>query len=251
MSKPTHSRRPLLALTLVLLVSASVWWWLARPASGPDALPASPHALSVEQPAAEIGSLSALESSRAKEESPALPAAAQETRAGQPVPAPKSQELLDVRGRLLDARGNGLGAFGIAIAPHSQEPPQEKLTAATTTGSDGRFLLRQVPVASGLVIADPRWVTVRSAYVSKQAAAVELIVIAAPAVELAGTVADASGSGVAGVELTVAPKSGFWVTYAHPLDVTVERKYLTTSDGAGRFRFQRAPSFDGSVLSAQ
>lgn len=138
-----------------------------------------------------------------------------------------------VRGRVVDAAGQALGGLLVGVQG-------EDTGLATHSAPDGRFELRPSALPCWILALDPSWVTVTPALVDAAPLSDEVVVVAAPAIELAGRVVDRAGRGLFGARLTARRRT----TTPH-----AEAPVWTVASGTeGRFRFERLPRLAGLEL---
>lgn len=225
------------ALTLLLSLCLGAWWlW-------PRALPALAEgdgaartSLQQHGPAGGGGARTRTVPARAARE-PRVPARDSAPEGSATVP-----HTWVVRARVLDAEARPLA--GVALRT-SEEP-----AVLATSGSDGRCTFEHAKARIALMAADPRLATVRAG-ASHQVDAQELILVVAPAGELAGVVLDEHGLPLAGARVRLDLPRGFDTRFADALEGSLRAEETAHVTGvAGDFLLPAAPLVDGARLSA-
>lgn len=174
-----------------------------------------------------------------------LPLPAEEPRAAAPVerrPEPAAPEAAappapaPLVGAVVDARGVPLAGVEVGLRAG---------TATARTDSAGRF---ELAGASSVLLhlVDPRLALL--CIVPAEGREDGALLVAAPAVALAGTVVDTSGAGVARARLQVVLPAGALRDFPLPLDAAVDVTASGRSDDEGRFALERAPALPGARL---
>lgn len=226
-------------IALVVLLSSCLGAWWLWPRTTPASAALEPDARAV----AELHESAGAGGGGA----PALPArAARETRAPSERPAstlPTAQApAWNVRARVLDAEARPLA--GIPL--RTSEAP----TVVATSGSDGRCSFRHDTQRVSLVAADPRLVTIRvgAAHRVEQQ---ELVLVVAPAGELAGVVLDETGLPLAGARVRLDLPRGFDTRFDQVLEGSMRLEPSERVTGsAGDFLLAGVPLVAGARLSA-
>jgi len=160
---------------------------------------------------------------------------------------PEPAATFDYAGRVLDARGRPLA--GVGLAPTSRyvrsipSAGLERPPVATSTAADGTFQL-STDLERGEVVTGPGWVPV--AVRPFHGGSGETLLVAAPAVELAGAVVDPDGAPLEAVTVRVV---GIGLRdFVGVLDGLQSVEWLESStDAAGRFRHRDLPAGTGRL----
>lgn len=157
-----------------------------------------------------------------------------------------------LRGRVLDATGQGLAGVPLVRSGGGWLGLQVRAELAVS-GPGGYFEAEVTLGREELQLhcaRDSRFMTLRAARLTQQNAAREQLIVAAPAIELGGTVAEAGGKPLAGAsvrfDVPIAAFAGFPV----PLDGTVQAPVETMTGTDGRFVHLRVPAVVGAELVA-
>lgn len=232
-------QKPLKVLVLVLLVGGGVFGWYAWPRTGEG---------SAQKKADEPLARSELVASPLEPDAPRAPQREARTLAPLPLPTSAAPEpaptnaLRSIPGRAFQPDGRALA--GVRVGQRAAP------ARAVATDADGRFVLPTEMGAGSLVVLDAGWTTVF--YGTEEASeAAERILVAAPAVELAGVVVDELGAPIAGVELPLEPPEGFRARFPAVLDYSGRGYSIAISDEAGRFALADAPRIEGSTLASE
>lgn len=157
--------------------------------------------------------------------------------AGAPASAPAPWS---VRLRVLDAEGEPLP--GLAVRAEGGDE------VLGTSLAGGWCLFETRAAALELVAADPRWVTIQAGAAAR-GTALDPVLVAAPALELAGEVRDEEGRPLSGASVRFQLPEGFHARFSEVLDATRERRWRTQAEAQGRFRFERVPAVHGARLT--
>ncbi len=182
----------------------------------------------------------------------AEPAASGASASGAVEPAAIKQSVrtpLHVHGRVLDARGQGLA--GVPLVKTNGWPLPFQGAALAVSGPGGVFEL-ELDLAGREdarleCAADGRFLTLRGALVSREDARAALL-LAAPAIELAGGVAEAGARPLAGATLSFEVPMEVFIGFPVPLDRTVPVTITARSGEDGRFAGLRVPAVAGAEL---
>ncbi|MBM4060885.1 MAG: carboxypeptidase regulatory-like domain-containing protein [Planctomycetes bacterium] len=192
----TSTARP---LVLLGAVSSALLAWLLWPRADPPAAPTPPG----ENRAAAADAAAATAEPGRQAAKATVPAGSTERAAVagvEPDPAPPMR-----RGRVLDCRGLPLASVPIGLAPYDDADRHVRLpTTSPTVPSDarGEFAL-PAPTQPAAPATGPGWFTLRTTPCRPDAEA-DLLVVAAPAVPLAGHVGGSDGVGLPEVRVQVA-----------------------------------------------
>ncbi len=161
-----------------------------------------------------------------------------------------------VCGRVLD-RG-GVGQPGVRVVKvggfFGGTPGSGTGKEIAISGAGGSFEAELVLGENGDVLESGRdsgFATLRAARVTRENSAGEQLLVVAPAIQLAGTVAEASGSPLAGARLRFEVPLAALVGFPAVLDGTVETAFEAVTGEKGRFAFLRVPSSAGARLFVQ
>ena len=164
------------------------------------------------------------------------------------LPAPEPVAVaIELAGHVLDVHGDPLAGVGVAITSHTlrwiRPEGLERPAVATTTAGDGSFRLAADPEQPEPVTG-PGWVPV--ALSSARGGDAGVVIVAAPALVLAGLVTDAEGVPLAGVTIEVEPSP--LNEYDGVLDGLRRTEWLESrTDGAGRFQRRDLPAEMGRL----
>ncbi len=167
-----------------------------------------------------------------------------------PAPAPPTKAAPTVTGRVYDLRGNPLSGVRLSV---SDRPAEE----ITSSADGGRFEFPWPKVA----IADfdaARWVNIARAQRWTSALrtpfteehCTDLVIVAAPSIELAGVVEDETGGSVEGAKITLSVSSKELREFPMPLDRSAPLEFIIVSAAGGLFRIPQAPAVAGCTLRA-
>jgi RNA polymerase sigma-70 factor (ECF subfamily) len=225
-----------LSVAATALVAGALVWWSAGddPARGAQEEAPAPLARSTGDGGAGAAAPSA--AVRPAREGLARP----QTSAPTATPAPLG-ESWQVRLRVLDAEG--LPLAGLAV--RANDAPE--VLGTSTAG--GWCLFETRAEALRLVAADARWVTIHEG-TPVRASSYDPVLVAAPALELAGSVVDEAGRALAGASVQFRLPRGFRTRFSEVLEATVERSWRTLSDAEGRFHFEGVPAVREAQLNA-
>jgi hypothetical protein len=173
-------------------------------------------------------------------ETPAVARSVIEVAADDSSPDPSTLE--QVHGRVVDPAGAALPDLEIGVRSDDGEA-----SSTAKSGPDGGFsLAADLPCL--LVVVDPRWTTLRVGEVREDAPLEEALVVAAPAVVLAGVVVDRAERPLARARLWIRLDPAGLA--ALPLDpaLGVSGAWTAASSSDGKFAFDRAPGVEGARL---
>ena len=242
--------RRLIGVAVLLLLLGVVWWAWTSSASSPLQGPTMDRAATdSESPprgssATEVGGGAPSGSDRTRVESVPMPGPAAEAEA-----APEAPFVVD--GRVLDLTGAPLA--GVALSLRGAALP-----FAVESGTDGRFEFDAGPAAVNLLLAGQleleiapgqRWASALDTPFSRERHG-GLLVVAAPAIELGGTVEDEQGVAIEGASVSLRIESTDLRKFPAPLDRNAPRTLATRSGPRGAFSLQGVPAVQGSDLQA-
>ena len=164
--------------------------------------------------------------------------------AGAPAqPAPPEASPQTVLREALVLWADGTPAAGIEVAFEGSGGH-----ARLSSGADGRVVLRLTEGGSGrLRCADERCAALLEGVLRPEHPAQPVLVVA-PAVTLAGSVADTAGQAVEGAQLWLAPPDGYQRRFDRVLDGSSEVEFRCVSDAQGRFDLGSIPRLEGAEL---
>ncbi|MCE9594386.1 MAG: sigma-70 family RNA polymerase sigma factor [Planctomycetes bacterium] len=224
---------------LVLLVGVG-FWLNARGPTSRDGAP-STNSTNVATPRGVERELERESPTRAAERESVASRAQLAPNAATSVAATTSEPSFFVRGRVLD--GNGFALAGRTLSVRGDG------SVDVASASDGSFEF-ETRVASGeLAVADAAWVTVRRGAWSRDAARPS-VVIAAPAIDVSGSVVDVDGAPLAGARVRLGLPRDFAARFRDALDGSPDLAWSTESDADGTFALRAAPAIEGASLLA-
>lgn len=170
---------------------------------------------------------------------PRAPVASADSRPAASVPS-EARRAQRVKGRVLGADGAPLASLWIGWAGTHD--------GHVRSGASGTFEIESAADEGQLDVADEDWITVRSG-AWKSGTSLEPVVIAAHALDLAGTVQDESGRPLSGARVALAMPAGFGSRFDASLEGTTFHRWRTSTDASGRFSLPRSPAIDGASLN--
>jgi hypothetical protein len=224
-------------LAVLVALGAAVWFVV-----GSRSLPAAPVAAA---PAA----------SARPDAAPLAPAVALDEQSGErsAVAADESEPppppVASVRGRVVDPAGASLPQVGVAVALDEGEAP-----IRGTSDASGSFVLATTALPCSIVVADPRWTTLRSGLVTEESPLAPALVVAAPATKLRGVVLDRDGHPLAGARLALRQAKGADAAGAAPPEDALRGdpgEWRAESGADGTFAFDGAPAIARARLSTR
>lgn len=224
-----------LAVAATALLAGAFAWWQVGEAPPRGAEHAPPEKLA--RPSGSDGSGSTPSARPARPEREAL---ARDARSAPTLPA-ELPPLWNVRLRVLDAEG--LPLAGLAVRASDSED------ILGTSGAGGWCLFETRAPALRLVAADARWVTIHEGSPARESS-LDPVLVAAPALELAGVVIDDEGHPLASASVQFKLPAGFRTRFSEVLEASSERSWRTSSGADGRFRFERVPAVREATLNA-
>ncbi|MCB9877187.1 MAG: sigma-70 family RNA polymerase sigma factor [Planctomycetes bacterium] len=220
----------LLALAAVPLLALGSWWWLGAP---PDAVPTQ-----LADAGAAASPVAAAVDDAPRGEAPDRARVEQATdQADTPLPLP----TMRVTGRVFRFDGAPLPQVPMVFVPERGGDPEQ----LGTSDHDGNFDV-QVPAATpGHLETGGEFVALRTWPFGdhQDRSGIEAMVIAAPAVRLAGVVVDARGTPVPEQDVAVQIGDAFGFPLPAAACGRVFRWPSTRTDGNGAFRLPRVPGF--------
>ena len=157
-----------------------------------------------------------------------------------------------VSGRVLDTAGIPLAGVRLALRKRSNE-------VGASSAANGRFefplpkaaLLRLAEEALELeVAAGQRWTSACGTPFTR-ARCTDLLLVAAPAIELAGVVVDESGTSIEGALIRLTVRSTNLRDFPLPLDQASQLDFSAASQADGGFHFAAVPALSGCTLRAE
>lgn len=216
---------------------------LPRPSAALEHGPArDPVALEAPQPATESTPEEARRSAAPGRESGPVPVAG--------VAAPGRE----IPGRVVDPMGLGVGDVRLLFATPAEAQAARRSGTSTvtcaTSGSDGRFTIQ--PPAHGCVLLGERvgFVTLLGADVWSAGLQKELLLVVAPAIDVAGVVVDEKGQPIAGADVRISGGERVRRELGLASDSAVDVPWIARSDEHGQFTFERAPGAASADLTA-
>lgn len=159
-----------------------------------------------------------------------------------------------IRGRVLDR--DGVGQPGVQVVKvggyFGGKPGSGAGKEVAVSGAGGGFEAELVLGQNGEVLEsgrDSAFATLRAARVMRENSTSEQLLVVAPAIELAGTVAEAAGSPLAGARLCFEVPLAAFVGFPAILDGTVQTAFDSVSGQDGRFVLRHVPATEGGRLS--
>lgn len=243
----------MLLVAVAALVTLALWLALGR-GGGRGAIRASvpPPDLAglPERVVAELDVVPAGRDALAAEPAPVDAAVAAPDPAALTKGAASAPSPLRVHGRVLDVHGQGLAGVPLTKASDGVFPIQGATLAVT--GAGGAFELELELGGRGSVrlecVDDGRYLTLRAGQVTRQEGAREVLVLAAPAIELAGGVAEVGARPLAGATVAFHVPIEVFAGFPVPLDASVPVSIETRSGDDGRFTGLRIPAVAGAEL---
>ncbi len=153
-------------------------------------------------------------------------------------------KILHVRGLVLDVAGDPLA--GVPIATRTS--PRRAL--AESDGA-GRFELELETrgIRITLVVFAGTFAALRNCDVDPRSPARDAVLVAAPAIDLAGTVVEAAGTGLAEARVTVELRDELLRDFPVALDRARRTYQSVETDESGHFALARVPAVEGALLS--
>jgi len=224
----------LVALVVLVPAVAALVLWRARPvepAPRPDPVLARVEAAGLP----DVGRAP----ERTEDPAPAAPSERQPvavSRGAAAEPAAAAVPAPPHRGRVIDVVGRPLANVGVRRERGSE--------GARTSGADGRFELPRAEGGGRIVVDDRRFVTVLAAHATER----EAQVVAAPRLDLGGTVVDAAGVPVAEARLVVTMPADLRGRIGANLDTSEDLAWTGRADAEGGFALEAVPFVEGALL---
>ena len=166
-------------------------------------------------------------------------------------PAEPAASSVLVRGRVLDAAGEGLA--GVPIVKTGSWLGLPERTELAVSGSGGRFEAELALGRESVKLQckpDSGFATLRAAKLERASAAREHVLVAAPEIELGGAVVAARGGPLAAASLRFEVPIAAFTGFPVPLDGTVGAPVEEKTGADGRFARLRVPAVAGATLTA-
>ena len=141
--------------------------------------------------------------------------------------------------RELVATSDGRGEFQVELPAGEDEVVLEAASPATLARNEG-----------GVLGSRPRFATVRACHARRHDAQADHILIAAPAVAVAGAVVDESGIGVAGAKVAASVEDADLTSFPFARDRMERVRNATTTDASGSFALATVAFAEGAVVRA-
>lgn len=223
------------SISVVLLVAAWFAWFESQDDDAPAPVSTEPVAV-LEQPELDAGEAARAPSTR---ESARVAATT-----GSPVNGSDEADAavrFEISGRVLDAEGRPVAGLPVRVRDARQAPVK--------TDGQGRFTLSSPADRGALEVAEDGWVTVRagSFWPSND---IEPVVIAARALDVAGTVVDSFGTPVSDATIRLALPANFESRFDVRLDNTLQAGWSASSAEDGAFALTGLPAVSGASLGA-
>jgi RNA polymerase sigma-70 factor (ECF subfamily) len=153
------------------------------------------------------------------------------------------------KGRVVDLRGKGLA--GVDVHPLGGRTAAGVPDALATTADDGSFSVALGGSRSGARLGAARagLSTLLSAVPEALPPGRELLVVAAPAVDLSGAVVGAGGAPVAGARISLVVPDAVFAALERPLDGTLPVERGCSTDAEGAFRLTGLPTHPELALA--
>ncbi len=154
-----------------------------------------------------------------------------------------------VHGRVLDVIGQPIAGVDVASLTNGFGERVEAIGATARTASDGSFTLPGA-VQRNVGVTSDALVNVYCGYTSTRTDS-NVIVVAAPALSLAGVVVDENQRPIADARVDVALPADLRGRVQAVLDHSLEQSFATTSDAAGAYRLEKVPQIPGATVTAR
>lgn len=168
-----------------------------------------------------------------------------------PVTAPADDAPTLVTGRVLDTAGAPLAGIRLALREHSSD------VAVSGVGGRFEFPLPKLPLPELLthrfeleLAPGQRWISALTTPLSR-GSCTDLLLVAAPAIELGGVVEDEQGAPVEGARVSVHVSSQELRDFPMKLDRSSPLSVTATSGSAGEFHITSAPAVAACKLRAK
>lgn len=174
-----------------------------------------------------------------------LPAAAPDEPGERDV-AVEPVETITLHGRVVTIGAEPLA--GVAVGHE-----YDKRVEPARTEADGTFRIDVPRPAMGrcLIVAEPGYATVNKSCPNKTSFALDLVLVAAPSVDLAGQVIDDAGSPLSDAAVRVRRPPHLFAGFPFRLETTREVRWETRTDEEGRFGLTGVPANAWLLLRAE
>jgi hypothetical protein len=142
-----------------------------------------------------------------------------------------------VHGRVVDADGKGLPELLVRATGEEPESGPE-----ARSGADGTFLLVPEALPCFVAVAEPGWTTLSQGEVREDLPLEEVVVVAAPAVALKGTIAGRSGSPLSHARVAARLVAETLASVVPGRDTALQGKWTATSAADGAFSLDAVPA---------
>ena len=231
-----------LVVSVVVLVAAGLSaYWLASDGAGPArstaiTVAAAPASGELAQP--EVHALAAAPESTAPERE--LAPASSPAAARPPLPAAGASKM---RGRVIDCEQRPVPGVAIASQARSSRDSDSGEVVAHAD-AEGRFELERGVGAGELHVREEAWTTVLAAMPNQAGSDVEVLLVVAPRVTLAGVVVDEYGTPVEGARVDFRTPAELRARLSLVLDFSADVYWAVDTDAAGEFRLEDVPAID-------
>jgi RNA polymerase sigma factor (sigma-70 family) len=169
--------------------------------------------------------------------------------AGSLVAAPAT-DAERVAGRVIDVAARPLAGLGIAAIASDSEMEATGVPPQAHSDVEGRFQLEPLKSWTRVVAADASYATVFSPVRGARSRVDDSILVAGPALAIAGQVVDEGGAALAGAAVEMRLPRDLRSRIGEVLDHCVEGSWRVTTDDVGAFQFDRMPWVEGATLFA-
>ena len=152
-----------------------------------------------------------------------------------------------VRGRVLDASGNGVAGLELVLGTKSGDLAHSSVRC--TSGAGGWFEIGLEAAAETIVVADARYATVMAGVVRELGETRPLVVVA-PRIAVGGFVVDETGQPIAGADVELRLPSSFGIEWGLALDYALALRWRARTDANGAYALADVPALDAAALSA-
>ncbi|HKD99615.1 MAG TPA: sigma-70 family RNA polymerase sigma factor, partial [Planctomycetota bacterium] len=213
----------------------------ATPALGKSQAPAAPSAVAaLATKEGESARGVAASPSPRPHEGPSDPVASREGSAGSRV----------LRGRVVDLDSRALAGVALRFRGRTSKggaaEPEETVAVSDAAG---RFEMARPALAGELEVASPRYTTVFACFVDPNVST-EALIVAGARITVAGSVVDAAGAPVPDAKVSIQLPPSFRAAFREVLDLSPDRVWWSTTDGAGRFEIADTAYVPGARLAA-
>lgn len=228
-----------------VLLLAAVAAFVFRPGASSDGalVAASPGGSPLRaEAAAQAPSVASTETAKSDRSAASSPARAESRGAG-PAKDPKlATPSVIIRGRVIDVESRAVA--GIAVRAR-----KGSLQASVATDADGRFELETNDSSALIEAVSERYITVLAGELTAARSSAEPVLVVAPRVTVAGSVASESGSAVEGARVLWTLPDDFRGRFREILDFSREDTWLALSDSRGAFSLGAVPAVRGAELA--